>query len=71
VHAVAFAWFLRVWLWHLTPAAAGLPGAHGFGWFVRFLTFYSYTFQTITLGIATADDLSKLVRLPGRAVCGV
>lgn len=62
VHTVAFAWFARVWLWHLTPAAAGLPGAQGFGWFIRFLTFWSFTLQTFTLGLATADDWSKLVR---------
>ncbi len=62
VHTVAFAWFARVWLWHLTPAARGLPGARGFGWFVRFLTFYSYTLQTATLGVATASDWSRLVR---------
>ncbi|GBF96807.1 hypothetical protein Rsub_09663 [Raphidocelis subcapitata] len=66
VHTVAFCWFLRVWLWHLTPAAAHLPGAKGFGWFVRFLTFYSYTLQTFTLGVATADDWSRL--LTGRPV---
>lgn len=63
VHTVAFLWFLRVWLWHLTPAASVLPGAQGWGWFVRFLTFYSYTLQTFTLGLAAADDWSKLVRL--------
>lgn len=67
VHTLSFAWFARVWLWHLTPAASGLPGAHGFGWFLRFLTFYSYTLQTIALGVATADDWCKLVRASGRA----
>lgn len=66
VHTVAFVWFARVWLWHLTPAASGLPGAQGWGWFLRFLTFYSYTLQTFTLGLATADDWSKL--LTGRPV---
>ncbi|KAI8463301.1 MAG: FAR-17a/AIG1-like protein-domain-containing protein [Monoraphidium minutum] len=59
VHTVAFLWFARVWLWHLTPAASVLPGAQGWGWFVRFLTFYSFTFQTATLGLAAADDWSK------------
>jgi hypothetical protein len=62
LHTAAAAWFLRVWLWHLTPAASVLPGAHGFGWFVRFLTFYSFTIQTVTLCIAAADDWSRLVR---------
>jgi len=35
VHGLSFAWFLMVWVWHTTPAAAHLPGAQGFGWFVR------------------------------------
>ena len=52
VHAVAFAWFAFVWTWHLTPAAAALPGNHGFGWFFRFLTFYSFSLQTLQLGMA-------------------
>lgn len=65
VHTVAFIWFARVWLWHLTPAASGLPGAQGFGWFVRYLTFYSFTLQTFTLGLATMDDWGKL--LSGRS----
>ena len=37
VHTLAFAWFASVFAWHLTPAAKGLPGAQGFGWFVRVL----------------------------------
>lgn len=61
VHAAAFSWFARVWLWHFTPAASQLPGAIGFGWFFRFLTFFSYTLQTLTLGLATLDDLTLLV----------
>jgi hypothetical protein len=61
VHTVAFVWFTRVWLWHLTPAASVLPGAQGWGWFVRYLTFYSFTLQTAALGVCTADDWAKLV----------
>jgi hypothetical protein len=59
VHAIAFAWFAFVWTWHLTPAAAGLPGNRGFGWFFRFLTFYSFSLQTLQLGMATLDDLQR------------
>lgn len=59
VHVVAFCWFSFVWLWHLTPAAAQLPGNHGFGWFFRFLTFYSFSLQTLQLGMATVDDLQR------------
>lgn len=59
MHAVAFSWFAFVWCWHLTPAAAQLPGNHGFGWFFRFLTFYSFTLQTLQLGMATVDDWQR------------
>lgn len=59
VHAVAFSWFAFVWCWHLTPAAAQLPGNAGFGWFFRFLTFYSFTLQTLQLGMATVDDWQR------------
>eukprot|EP00879_Flechtneria_rotunda_P001321 GHRR01001471.1.p1 GENE.GHRR01001471.1~~GHRR01001471.1.p1 ORF type:complete len:276 (+),score=55.94 GHRR01001471.1:235-1062(+) len=59
VHVIAFSWFCFVWFWHLTPAAAQLPGNYGFGWFFRFLTFYSFTLQTIQLGMATVDDLQR------------
>jgi hypothetical protein len=62
VHAVAFSWFAFVWLWHLTPAAAALPGNFGFGWFFRFLTFYSFSLQTLQLGMATLDDWQRLRR---------
>jgi hypothetical protein len=59
VHAVAFSWFAFVWCWHLTPAAGQLPGNQGFGWFFRFLTFYSFSLQTLQLGMATLDDLQR------------
>jgi len=59
VHLVAFTWFSFVWLWHLTPAASQLPGNFGFGWFFRFLTFYSFSLQTLQLGMATLDDLQR------------
>ncbi len=36
LHAVALLLYVRVWLWHLTPAAYKLPGATGFGWFFRY-----------------------------------
>jgi hypothetical protein len=60
VHLVAFGWFSFVWLWHLTPAASQLPGNFGFGWFFRFLTFYSFSLQTLQLGMATVDDLQRM-----------
>lgn len=53
-HTAACAWFIRVWAWHLTPAASYLPGASGFGWFFRYLTFWSFTLQTCALALCVA-----------------
>jgi hypothetical protein len=46
-----------VWGWHCTPAAGALPGTAGFGWFFRYLTFYAYTLQTLSFGVAAAAAL--------------
>lgn len=59
VHAFALLCYVRVWLWHLTPAAQLLPGSTGFGWFFRYLTFYSYSWQMLQLFIACLADISK------------
>ncbi|KAI8463616.1 MAG: FAR-17a/AIG1-like protein-domain-containing protein [Monoraphidium minutum] len=61
VHTAAFLWFARVWLFHLEPAAQALPGATGYGWFFRFLTFYSFTLQTAALGLAATEDWVALL----------
>jgi hypothetical protein len=61
-HSIAFSYFLRVWLWHFTDAASRLPGASGFGWFFRYLTFCSFTLQTCQLFVCTMDDLTVKVR---------
>lgn len=34
-HATCLMFYVRTWLWHMTPAASALPGARGFGWFFR------------------------------------
>lgn len=34
-HAFALLFYVRTWMWHISPAAATLPGAQGFGWFFR------------------------------------
>lgn len=60
VHAFALLCYVRVWLWHLTPAAQLLPGSTGFGWFFRYLTFYSYSWQMLQLFIACLADISKV-----------
>lgn len=60
MHAFALLCYVRVWLWHLTPAAQLLPGSTGFGWFFRYLTFYSYSWQMLQLFIACLADISKV-----------
>lgn len=59
-HAVCTLVFCRVWLWHLTPQAAALPGAQGFGWFFRYLTFCSFTLQTILFFSSCLSELVKV-----------
>jgi hypothetical protein len=61
-HSACLAWYISVWAWHVTPAASYLPGASGFGWFFRYLTFYSFTLQLVALALGVVDGLAKLVR---------
>ena len=60
LHTVALAWFLRVWLWHFTPQATLLPGSRGFGWFTRYLTFYSFTLQLVQLLLCCSSAFLKV-----------
>lgn len=46
-HLAALTLYSRVWHWHTTPAALVLPGSTGFGWFFRYLTFWSYSLQLL------------------------
>lgn len=59
LHGAAGTCFLYVWLWHMSPAAALLKGASEYGWFFRYLTFCSFTMQTIQLMSAIVADLRK------------
>lgn len=68
---VVVAWsFGRVWLWHFSEPASHLPGAEGFGWFFRYLTFCSYTIQTALFAssacLGLALHLSRRGALPTR-----
>mmetsp|Transcript_41498 Transcript_41498/g.105142 ORF Transcript_41498/g.105142 Transcript_41498/m.105142 type:complete len:259 (+) Transcript_41498:370-1146(+) len=49
---VCWCWFVKVWMWHFSNAAKVLPGATGFGWFFRYLTFFGFTIQTFTLTLS-------------------
>jgi hypothetical protein len=60
VHAFALLCYVRVWLWHLTPDAKLLPGATGFGWFFRYLTFYSFTLQLLALFLSCLSDVTQV-----------
>ena len=67
-HLVVFAKYFRVWTWHFGSAASVLPGANAFGWFFRFLTFWSYTAQAIQFGIIVLAHFTKVsVRCKGVA----
>ena len=48
--------------WHLSVEASMHPGAHGFGWFFRYLTFYSFSLQFATLGLSCLSDIAREVR---------
>lgn len=58
-HAISFLIFMKVWGWHLSPQAQNHPGAQGFGWFFRYLTFYSFTLQSATLGLSALSDVIR------------
>lgn len=58
-HAFALLCYVRTWMWHMSPAAAVLPGAQGFGWFFRYLTFCSYTLQMVQLFVCCLAHVSK------------
>lgn len=57
--ALVVSWLAVVWLWHLTPAAALLPGASGYLWFCRYLTFYSFSLQLLAQALALAHDAAR------------
>lgn len=61
-HIVAFIQTFCVWFWHFTPAASYLPGASLYGFFFRYLTFCTYTLQTVYLGCAIVSDFTNKVR---------
>lgn len=58
-HLAAFILYVRVWVWHTTPAALVLPGSTGFGWFFRYLTFWSYTLQLLQLSLCLLAHFVK------------
>jgi len=59
-HTFAFAIHVYVFLWHFGDEAAKLPGARGFGFFFRYLTFVSFTFQLVQLTIVVLWSLGGM-----------
>ena len=53
---------VRVWGWHTSEQASAHPGANGFGWFFRYLTFYSFSLQVLQLALAALSDITDEVR---------
>lgn len=58
-HSFALLFYVRTWMWHFSPAAAALPGAQGFGWFFRYLTFCSYTLQLVQMFICCLAHVAR------------
>ncbi|GMH43724.1 hypothetical protein BSKO_11646 [Bryopsis sp. KO-2023] len=58
-HMVSFLFFMRVWIFHTSRGATSLKGHGEFGWFFRYLTFWSFSLQTWHLFLSTLVDLSK------------
>lgn len=59
-HITFLAVFGKVWSWHWTPAASNLPGAQGFGFFFRYLTFCSFTLQVLQLILCVTARFPKV-----------
>ncbi|CAG9462348.1 unnamed protein product [Pedinophyceae sp. YPF-701] len=64
LHLAGMMVFSYVWMWHLSERAQSLPGASGFGWFFRYMTFCSFTLQTITSILQVLADLSQEHKAP-------
>lgn len=65
-HLAALLFYIRTWVWHTSEAALGLPGASGFGWFFRYLTFCSYTLQLVQLFFCCLAHVTKVGLWPLR-----
>ena len=63
LHFVGAFIFLLVFVWHFTQAASRLPGAKGFGWFFKFLTFWGWTIQTFQYIFVALCSITSPVRL--------
>jgi FAR-17a/AIG1-like protein len=53
---------LLVFIWHFSEAAARLPGARGFGWFFKYLTFWGWTLQTVQYNLTALFTITSPVR---------
>lgn len=62
--------FIYVWSWHFSDRAQRLPGAQGFGWFFRYVTFWGWTLQTVQFSLVTIVMClpSQQVRSPAPVV---
>ncbi|KAL3678402.1 hypothetical protein R1sor_021358 [Riccia sorocarpa] len=58
-HFSSFAFFAYVFYWHFTPEAEKLPQAGDFGWFYKFLTFWGFNFQLVTLFVCVLGHLNS------------
>ncbi|KAG0559981.1 hypothetical protein KC19_10G144400 [Ceratodon purpureus] len=56
-HLVSFLLYVYVFCWHFSKHASTMPQAWEFGWFFKFLTFCSFSFQMVALMISLLSHL--------------
>lgn len=68
-HVVWLAVYGYVWTWHFSPRAQVLPGATGFGWFFRYLTFFAFTLQLAQLLLCVIAGAAREGKTKARLSC--
>lgn len=63
-HFLGAAFALNIFIWHFSEQATKLPGARGFGWFFKFLTFWGWSLQTLQYTLTALFLCVPRVRLP-------
>lgn len=56
--------FIRVWVWHVSPESADRYSRQQYGGFFRYLTFCCFTVQVLQLILATLTDFTPKVKNP-------
>lgn len=62
VHILGFCVYASVFMWHFSARASTLPGAAGYGWFFKFLTFWGWTLQMVQFLVVSLSLLTPKER---------